>query len=94
MNYKAIDVLIFSEKLKAWVIFDSFVTLICAISSYSYLFMAQSRNAVDDDAFDRMYYNLSFGYESVFLIHLILNFFKEYTPDGFGSNAPPVRKWS
>jgi len=86
--------MIFSEKNKAWQIFDVFVNVICAVSSYFYLFYASSRNAVPDEEFANNHYVLSWFFESVFFIYMCLNFFKEYTPEGGGDLQEPIREWS
>ena len=55
-NYKLIDMLIFKEENRAWQIYDVFINVLSAISSYFYLFYASSRNAVGDDEFAKLYY--------------------------------------
>jgi hypothetical protein len=52
VNAKVIDMMIFSESLAAWQIYDVLVNVTCAVSSYFYLFMASCRNAIYDDEFN------------------------------------------
>jgi hypothetical protein len=52
VNLKIVDMLIFRESIPAWQIYDHFVNVAAAISSYFYLFMASSRNAIADDEFN------------------------------------------
>jgi hypothetical protein len=93
-NYKIIDMMIFSESAMAWQMFDVLITVCCALSSYFYLFFASSRNVIDDDEFSNAHFILTFVFEGLFFIHLVLNFFKEYTPEGGGDRQKPIREFN
>jgi hypothetical protein len=92
-NYKLIDMLIFKEDNRAWQIYDVFINMLCAVSSYFYLFYASSRNAVSDEEFADLYYPIQFVFESFFFIYMVLKFFKEFKPVGYGRTDPSVREW-
>lgn len=87
-----VEFLIFSEKHVAYQVFHIFVSFLSLISSYFYLYLASFRmiNNVQDFAF---FMDASHAIESVFMLSMILKFFKSYSPEGGGDLVKPVRNW-
>ena len=73
-----LDRLTFSAKHLVYQIFHTFIVLLCVFTSMMYGYMAAFRNKHTQYE-DLM--NVSNVCESIFLIHLILNFFKQYVPE-------------
>jgi len=65
------------------------VTALYLITSYIYLYIAANRYSLELHYDDHL--NLIYYFESVFALHMFLQFFKEYTPEGGGDRSKPVR---
>ena len=92
-NFPIIEMLIFSEKNFIYQIFHISVSLLSLLSSYFYLYLAAFRmmpHQVDMPTF--LY--ISDSIEGIFLIYIILQFFKSYSPEGGGDLVKPVRYWT
>ena len=60
-------------------VFNFMISIICLFSSYMYIFMATFRS--DPPPYYTVMHNISYVFETLFFIYLILQFFKEYTPE-------------
>lgn len=70
-----LDRLVFSEQNIWYIIFHCFIIFLHVTTSMMYAYMAAFRN--NHNNYDELM-GLSNFCESVFLIHIILNFFKQY----------------
>ena len=74
-----LDCLVFSESNALYTFFVCVINLISLISSYIYLYMAAFRS--DPPEYFPAMWNAMIIFECSFLVYVILQFFKEYTPD-------------
>ena len=73
------------------IIWNSFIIILQVASGLAYLYFASFRLGHADEA---KYYQqdaLSYGFESLFLVEMLLNFFKEFTPE---NTTKPVSDFS
>lgn len=82
------DFIIISELNPLYHIFEVLITMLCLVSSYIYAYIAAFRLHQD---MNQTAYKLSYIFETMFLIDLILNFFVEYQPE---DSKHPVRDMS
>ena len=82
------DFIIISELNPLYHIFEVLITMLCLVSSYIYAYIAAFRLHQD---MNQTAYKLSYIFETMFLIDLILNFFVEYQPE---DSKYPVRDMS
>jgi hypothetical protein len=92
VNSKLIDMLIFSEHHWLYEVFCMIVIVNYLISSYLYLFIAANRYTMTMSLQDHL--NVVYYIESIFLLHIVIQFFKEFTPEGGGDRSKPVREWT
>ena len=59
--------------------FNVFIIALNIISSYIYVFFTAFRQRLDDEGF-YIQFHIMIGIESIFLLDMILKFFKEFTP--------------
>ena len=85
------DSIIISEDNNIYRLFNFCVSTMCLLSSYYYGAHICFRYAPDVDPFDGSHVPLNVAIESVFLLHLLLQFFVEYKPLG---EKIPVRDMS
>jgi hypothetical protein len=82
-NFPLIEMLIFNEKNFFFQVFSIFVSFLSLFSSYFYLYLSAFRLIPHKYGLETMYY-VSDVIESIFLINIILQFFKSYSPEGGG----------
>lgn len=82
--------LIFSEKNLMYQIFHIFVSFLSLISSYFYLYLASFRMIPNIYDFSN-FMIASDAIESIFLLYIILQFFKSFAPEGGGDLVKPIR---
>lgn len=88
-NYLILEMLIFSENHWLYQLLQTVVSVLYLATSYFYLYISANRYNLElhlDDHLKIVYY-----FESVFAIHMIVQFFKEFTPEGGGDRQKPVR---
>jgi hypothetical protein len=84
--------LIFSEKNIVYQWFNIFISLLSIISSYFYLYIAAFREIEDNHRAE--WHTMSYTsdvFESMFFVYMVLQFFKEYVPEGCGDLVKPER---
>jgi len=72
----AIDPVI-SENNPFYLLFNFFVSFLCIVSSYYYLYLAAFRYPIDEDE-SKTEMTIIITCESIFLLHMLLQFVKEY----------------
>lgn len=82
------DFIIISELNPLYHLFEVLITMLCLVSSYIYAYIAAFRLHQD---MNQTAYKLSYIFETMFFIDLILNFFVEYQPE---DSKYPVRDMS
>ena len=90
-NYYLIEMLIFSGDHWAYQLFCYLISILYLVTSYGYLYIAANRYSLSlhyDDHWKMVFY-----FESLFAIHMILQFFKEFQQEGAGDESKPVRNW-
>ena len=71
--------LVFAENNFYYQIYNFIISVSCLISSYMYIYMAAFR--LDPPQNDTFLWTATTTFESMFLFYMILQFFREYTPD-------------
>lgn len=61
-------------------VFNKFILILKAVSSIAYFYFAIFRMHPDTDFKIPYYLYVSYGFESIFALDIILNFIKEFTP--------------
>ena len=73
------EVFVFSEHAMWYQVINFFITILCLMSSYMYLFMAAFR--LDQPKYFHHLWDAHWVIEFIFFIYIFLQFFKEYKPE-------------